>query len=365
MKRAAGRSLQLFTLIAFVWVSFTSGQVPQPAGIGTIEELQVPAPSLAGNLIGDPAIQGVHVYLPPGYKRDTTRRYPTLYSLHGYTGSPESWLRDPDVGMNLPASMDQLIAKGAAAEMIVIAPNGRNAFLGGFYTNSPVTGNWEDYIYRDVVKFIDERYRTIAKPASRGIVGHSMGGYGAFMLAMKHPDVFGAVYALSPCCLGLEGDLSGDNPIWAKAAKVTSRDLFSRGSGSFDEFMTGALIALSAAFTPNRARSPLHPDLPFIDKNGSLVRNEPVHSKFRAKMPLYVIEQHRDNLIKLRGISVDVGQYDEFTHIKRTTPMLSAELSKFGIPHSFEIFAGGDHQNKVKERFSTKVVPFFTALLEK
>jgi len=267
--------------------------------------------------------------------------------------------------MNLPASMDQLIAKGAATEMIVVAPNGRNAFLGGFYSNSPVTGNWEDYIYRDVVKFIDERYRTIAKHASRGIVGHSMGGYGAFMIAMKHPDVFGAVYALSPCCLGLEGDLSGDNQAWAQAAKMTSRDLFSRSPGSFEEFMSGAMIAISAAFTPNKTRSPLYADLPFIDKNGSLVKNEPVYFQFRAKMPLYLIEQHRDNLMKLRGIFIDVGQFDEFTHIKRTTPMLSAELSKFGIPHSFEIFAGGDHQNKVKERFTTKVVPFFTTFLEK
>jgi S-formylglutathione hydrolase FrmB len=268
-------------------------------------------------------------------------------------------------GMKLQSEMDSLIAKGLGAEMIVVVPNGRNAYLGSFYTNSVTTGNWEDYIYRDVVSFIDGRYRTIAKSSSRGIAGHSMGGYGAFTIAMKHPDVFGATYALSPCCIGLEGDIAADNPVWSKAAKITSRDLFARQPQSFDDFFTVAMIATSAAFSPNKDRAPLYVDFPYVPKNGVLARNEPAYSSYREKMPLYNVERYRDNLMKLRGIFLDVGEYDEFTHIRRATAMLSAELSEREIPHSFELYAGGDHRNKIRERFNTKVIPFFTAVLEK
>ena len=232
-------------------------------------------PSLAGNLVGDPTTQHVFVYLPPGYARASAKRYPTLYLLHGYSGRPEEWVKNGHQGMNLTPEMDSLIAKGVAAEMIVVVPNARNAYLGSFYTNSPVTGNWEDYIYRDLVTYIDNRFRTIAKPAARGIAGHSMGGYGAFMLAMKHPDVFGSVYALAPCCLGFEGDITADNHAWAKAARVTSQDAFSREPQSFDDFWVNVLIAVSAAFAPNTGKGPVYADFPFAEKNGLLVANEP------------------------------------------------------------------------------------------
>ena len=69
---------------------------------------------------------------------------------------------------------------------------------GSFYTNSPATGNWENFVVKDVVTYIDSRYRTILRPKARGIAGHSMGGYGALSLAMRYPDLFGCAYAMSP-----------------------------------------------------------------------------------------------------------------------------------------------------------------------
>lgn len=343
---------------------FIAGQTAQTAPAGSVEDLQVPAPSLAGNLLGDPTTQRVLVYLPPSYQRETGRRYPAIYLLHGYAGGPQAWTNGSYQGMKFPGEIDSLISKGAAAEMIIVVPNGRNAYLGSFYTNSSVTGNWEDYIFRDVVNYIDARYRTINSPSSRGVAGHSMGGYGAFTLAMKHPDVFGATYALSPCCLGLEGDLTADNLVWAKAAKVTSRDLFSRPPASFDDFFSVAMIATAAAFSPNKDRPPLYVDFPYVQKGMVLTRNEPAFSNYRMNMPLYQLERYRENLMKLRGIALDVGERDEFTHIRRATALLSAEMAEREIPHTFEIYKDGDHGNKIGERFNKKVMPFFTAVLE-
>ena len=278
MKDVVNRSLRQLSFFCFLSlaVAVAGGQTPRPAPAGTLEDLQVPAPSLAGNLLGDPVTQRVFVYLPPSYQRESSRRYPSLYLLHGYSDKPETW------GMKLPTEMNVLIAKGVGAEMIVVVPNGRNAYLGSFYTNSTVNGNWEDYVYRDVVRYIDGKYRTINKPSARGIAGHSMGGYGAFMLAMKHPDVFGATYALSPCCLGLEGDLSADNLVWGKAGKITTRD-FSAGSLSFDDFFSVAMIAISAAFSPNKDRLPLYVDFPYVQKGMMLEKNEPAFSSFERK----------------------------------------------------------------------------------
>ena len=93
-------------------------------------------------------------------------------------------------------------------------PDASNRYGGSFFTNSVTTGNWEDFIVRDLVAFVDGRYRTLRRPASRAIAGHSMGGYAAIKLAMKHPDVFGSVYSLSACCLDWGGDLSPDNAAW-------------------------------------------------------------------------------------------------------------------------------------------------------
>ena len=170
---------------------------------GRLVEVKVPAPSLKGNFLGDRTEQSVAVYLPPSYDASPAKRFPTLYLLHGFLVNNRLWTTNASQGMTLQSLMDGMIKSSKIREMIVVAPNGWNAYRGAFYTNSSVTGNWEDYMFRDLVQNIDANYRTIAKPQSRGIAGHSMGGYGAVTLAMKHPDVFSAVYALSPCCLGM------------------------------------------------------------------------------------------------------------------------------------------------------------------
>lgn len=366
------KTISRYSVSAFVWLLFfiaaaasLSAQAPAKSATSSIVELQVAAPSLKGNLLGDPTTQHVFVYLPPSYNSEPSRRFPTLYLLHGYNGRPEEWIRDAYQGMDLRTEIDSLITKGIATEMIVVVPNGSNTYLGSFYTNSVATGNWEDYLVRDLVSYIDKNYRTLARASSRGIAGHSMGGYGAFMLAMKHPDLFGATYALSPCCLGFEGDMTSDNPNWAKAAKVISRDIYAKEPESYDAFWAEIMVAISAAFSPNSEKKPMYGDLPFAAKDGVLVKNDPAYSNFRAKMPLYLIEQYRENLMGLRGIFLDVGEVDEFSHIRLGTAKLSTALSERGIPHTFEIYKGGDHGNKIRERFDSKLIPFFSTVLEK
>ncbi len=354
----------LATLVLALLVGSLAAQGLAQGNVGKLIDFQFTSPSLQGNLLGDPTQQHVAVYVPPSYDSAPKKRYAALYLLHGYTSKLEDWTANGYQGMSLQTVMDEFIRRGTAPEMIIVVPNGDNAYFGSFYTNSPVTGNWEDYIYKDLVAYIDSHYRTIPDSASRGIAGHSMGGYGAIMLGMKHPDVFGAFYALSPCCVALEGDAGSDNPVWAKAAKVTSRDIFNKKPETYDDFWTNVMVALSAAFSPDVKKGPLFVDYPFKEVNSRLLPNEPAYSEYRAKMPLYLVDKYRENLMKLRGIAIDVGEFDDFSHIRIGSHQFSEALSSRGIPHSFEIYKNGDHGNKIRERFENYVIPFFARSLE-
>jgi len=85
--------------------------------------------------------------------------------------------------------------------MIIVMPNAYTALEGSFYGKSVTTGDWEDFVVSELVEYIDSHYRTIANRTSRGLAGHSMGGYGTVRLGMRRPDVFSSFYALSACCL--------------------------------------------------------------------------------------------------------------------------------------------------------------------
>jgi enterochelin esterase-like enzyme len=155
------------------------------------------------------------VYLPPDYLRAPQRRYPVLYMLHGTGGTYTEW-----TDSFLPEQADRLMVAGEIQPMIVVMPDDGESTYWANWDNGP---RWGDYVTEDVVSTIDQRYRTLAQAADRGIGGLSMGGLGALNLAFQHPDVFGVVGAHSPS-VRLEPDpalwfLTGENfwehnPIW-------------------------------------------------------------------------------------------------------------------------------------------------------
>lgn len=191
---------------------FSQVNTTQP---GKIEFVNIPAPSLSNNVLKDPDKQQIAVYLPPSYD-GSDQKYPVVYHLTALgrqLGSPYGY---PPI----QAGMNQLLALGKTREMIVVTVAGLNSLGGSFYVNSPITGNWEDFVVQDVVGYVDSNYRTLANSASRGISGHSMGGFGAFNLAMRHPDVFGAVYSLSPSLFDPQG--LSDSQMFASQEVINS-----------------------------------------------------------------------------------------------------------------------------------------------
>ncbi len=154
---------------------FAFGQSPLK---GSVERFKVHGKSLEGNLEGNPADPDVSVYLPPSYKKESKRRYPVVYLLHGFTDTDAQWYGFVKHWINLPVIVDKVFTSGQAQEMIIVTPNAFTRSGGSYYSNSITAGNWEDFVSKELVAYIDQHYRTIAKPASRGLAGHSMGGYG-------------------------------------------------------------------------------------------------------------------------------------------------------------------------------------------
>lgn len=321
------------------------GIYPALAQTGTKERIKVRSAALAGNLIGDPADRDVTVYLPPSYQSNPNRRFPVLYMLHGFTDTDSQWFGWENHWINLQTVIEQSIAEGLSKEMIVVMPNAYNRFKGSMYASSATIGDWETFVTKELVRHIDAKYRTLADRSSRGLAGHSMGGYGTLRLGMKYPDVYSAIYALSPCCM--DGAASTNAELMAKLEGFTLDQL---QTASFFEIAT---LATSAAFAPNPQNPPFYLDLPA--KNGE--PRPDVINKIIANRTLNFVDQYIPNLKKLKAIALDAGLQDR--GISEATKKLHEVLESYQIPHFYESYEG-DHLNRIAERIRTKALPFFS-----
>jgi len=188
-----------------------------------VEHIKVHGTALEGNLEGDAADRDVFVFLPPSYAQEKYRRYPVVYALHGYSIGAEQWTHE----IHVPETIEGAFAQGAK-EMIVVLPDSKTLHNGSMYSSSVTTGDFELFIAHDLVAYIDAHYRTIPERQSRGIVGHSMGGYGATRIGMKHSDVFGSLYIMSPCCLSAR-PAGSMNPEIAKSLEALKTPADSEG----------------------------------------------------------------------------------------------------------------------------------------
>lgn len=312
---------------------------------GTKERVKVHSRALEGNLIGDPADRDVTVYLPPSYQIDPDRNFPVLYMLHGFTDTDSQWFGWEDHWINLQTVIEQSLAAGTSKEMIVVMPNAYNTFKGSMYASSPTVGDWETFVTKELVSYIDSNYRTLANKASRGLAGHSMGGYGTLRLGMKYPDVYSAIYALSPCCM--DGGPSTNPELISKLEQFTPEQI---EDASFFEI---AALATSAAFAPNPQNPPFYLDLPA--KDGS--PRQDIMNKITANRTLTIIDQYIPNLKKLKAIGMDAGTEDR--GISAATKNLHEVLDSYQIEHLYESYEG-DHLNRIAERIETKALPFFS-----
>ena len=247
------------------------------------------------------------VFLPPGYANDKDRRYPVLYALHGYSIGAEQWTQE----IHVPQTIEGAFARGAAP-MIVVLPDSKTLYGGSIYSSSVTVGDFEKFVSRDLVAYVDAHYRTIADRRARGLAGHSMGGQGTARIGMKHPDVFGSIYIMSPGLLlphtaELPRMGAGTNPdADQKAFETTVKAMKSPKDAAGLSQAGRAQLAVAAAWSPNPKKPPLYLDLPLMDGK----TDASVLARWAANAPLAFIDQYIGNLRQYRAIGLDVGDQD-------------------------------------------------------
>ena len=313
-------------------------------------------PTLTENLIGEDGGKVIRIYLPPSYDF-TEKRYPVIYVLHGFGGSSNSLTR------KMKSAMDRMILSEEIQEAIAVFVDGSNRFGGSQYLSSPTIGDYETYVRRDLVNFIDRQYRTIPHRDSRGITGFSMGAYGAMHLSLKYPEVFGVVVAQAST-YNFDDDLvksftekggvvitlmeplkqlSGDE-FWNALDELANSDTLRKVSLPFRNG-----LAYLAAVASNPDKPPCYLDVPYRLKAGfppwerdeavweRIVENDIIHELDRY---LNRLKQNPQRPVRLNGIKLVHGTEDQIA-LLRQAQALDQKLTELGIDHEFVKHGGG------------------------
>jgi S-formylglutathione hydrolase FrmB len=309
---------------------------------GRLEWVEIDAPALAGNPLGDPARRPLLVYLPPGH--GGAARFPAVYFLHGFTGSARGWVNVSPFQPSVPERLDALVAAGAVPPSIGIFVDGWTRLGGSQWIDSAAIGRYREYLARDVVAFVDARYRTVPRAEARAVVGKSSGGYGALVMGAHHPDVFGHLachagdagfeYCYLPDFPRAAAALQGTDPAaWLEDMLRRARDARLRG----DDHTVLNVVAMAAAYSP-RAGAPLGLELPF-DLATARLRDE-VWARWLAHDPVRFVPAALPSFRQLRSIYLDCGTRDEF-NLRWGARMVVEALRGAGVGVEHEEFDDG------------------------
>jgi enterochelin esterase-like enzyme len=340
-------NIKKYIIFTFLVIAFNH-LIGQPLE-GKVQSFYINAKTLQ-NTGGENPNRKVSVYLPPGYEggRD---RYPVIYYLHGFMGKDSIYA-------SMKSILDEGIRSKKIRPYILVQADQYTLYEGSFYSNSSLTGNWEEFTAKELVAHIDKTYRTLAKRESRGIAGHSMGGYGAFKIGMLHPDVFSSIYALSPGLLAFVKEFGPAGNSYREAANIKTQDELKK------TYYPKVLVAVARAWSPNPNKPPFYCDLPFSYDGDKMTVNQAVLEKWEANMPVYMVDKYADNLRKLKAIKMDWGRNDA-SRFPVQIGMLSQRLENLGITHYAEEYIG-DHNNKIwakDGRVLNDLLPFFNDYL--
>ena len=310
--------------------------------------------SLVHSLIGTNPVRKLAVYLPAGYE-GSAKRYPVVYYLPS-PGEFKAEFYERDVR----AVLDRAIKAGTIGDVVLVAVDMATPFGCSWYVNSPVTGNWEDFMIREVEPYVDANFRTLPSRDSRGIAGDFMGGYGAIRFGMTHPEVFGSVYALHPVGTGSGIYTMYSRPDWEKFASVKSGD-------ELKDVPYGSIfLSIFQASVPNVTKAPLYIDMQARKVGDTLQIDSAVTERLRDNFLLEtMIGKYADNLKSLRGLRFDWARNDGNHDHVYSNQAFTHKLNEFGIVHEAEEYNGvwGSGNWGVDGRVATEVLPFFARTL--
>jgi len=308
---------------------------------GRTDEHVLASDALRGNRLGDPHERPLWVYAPPPYDAEPERRFPSIYLIQGLTGQLDMWRNRSAFRPTVPELVDRLFAEEGCPPALVVFVDAWTSVGGSQFLDSPAVGRYHTYLCDEIVPFVDERYRTLAEPAHRGISGKSSGGYGAMVTPMLRPDLFGGLATHA-------GDALFEH-CYLPELRETLRVLRDSYQGSFDAFWDDfrsrpagskntdyTLLntwAMAACYSANEDGSV---ELPFDGATGAM-RPE-IWERWLAWDPVRMVATHADALRGLRAIYVDAGKKDQF-YLDLGAEAFRAALAAIGVTDvEFELF---------------------------
>ena len=317
--------------------------------LGKVTTFTINAKTLQNNG-GENPNRKVSVYLPPDYEKGN-KRFPVIYYMHGFMGTDS-------ISSQMKLILDRGISQQKIGSFILVIASHHTQYEGSFYSNSSLTGNWADFEAKELVEYVDRNFKTIATRDSRGIAGHSMGGYGAIKIGMMFPDVFSSVYALSPGLLAFVKEFGPNSDSFKELGKIKTQEELKK------TYYPKVLVAVARAWSPNPAKPPFYCDVPFTYQGDSLIVNNKVMEKWSQHMPVYMVDKYASNLRKLKALKLDWGRNDA-SRFPVQCGMFSQRLENLGIEHFAEEYIG-NHGNKIwttDGRVLNDLLPFFNEYL--
>jgi enterochelin esterase-like enzyme len=318
-----------------------------------VEDRELTSKNFADSKVGILPVRKMLIYLPAGYDESSSQRYPVIYFLPN--PFDDSYRFDFD-HRDAQGLFDRAIATGVIGKFILVAVDMNTPLGSSWYVNSSGTGNWEDFMIQELVPYIDANFKTLPHRDSRGIAGIFIGGYGAIRFGMRHPDVFGSVYAMHPVGTGSGVGVSAALPRW---------DLLVHAKSMGDvkqDFRTQIFTTMFQAHLPAPDKPPLYMDLPAHQEGDQLIIDAKLMERFRNNFYLEtMIPQYADNLKSLRGFKFDWPRNDpNFDHVY-ANQAFTHKLNEFGIVHGAEEYNGafGESDWGVDGRVYTDALPFF------
>ncbi len=308
---------------------------------GRFEEHVFESRALKDNRLGDASSRPLWVYLPPGYDDEPKRRYPSVYVIQGLTGQIDMWRNRMPFRRNFPELADAQFGEGGAPPCILVYVDCWTSLGGSQYLDSPGTGRYHTYLCDEVVPWVDQRYRTMADAAHRGIMGKSSGGYGAMVTPMLRPDLFGGFATHA-------GDALFEMS-YANAFPKSVRTLRDHYHGTFDEFWKdfrsrpafskegdGELLndwCMAACYSADDDGTVR---MPYDPHTGKLIPE--VWERWLRWDPVRMVPGHAEALRKMRAIYIDAGTRDQFW-LDLGAEAFRRELEAIGVKDVFfELF---------------------------
>ena len=308
---------------------------------GRVELHRFPSRVLEGNPWEDPVERELPVYVPPS---GTTEGRPLLLLLTGYTGA--GWMhfqRPRYLSDSIVGRLDRLIRSGGAPEAVMVAPDCLTTLGGSQYLNSTATGRYEDYVMQEVLPWVQDRYHT----GPTAVLGTSSGGYGAFVLALRHPETLRALASNAGDAYFEYCYLPEFPPAFREIRNAGGPEVLLRTllSGPVSEFgPSNAKIqalehmAYASCYSPNESE-PGRFELPFDTETGAL-RLE-VWNRWLAWDPVRMIrtEAYRDAARRLAYVYADSGTRDEY-FMEVGARLFTDEARSLGVRTDYETFDG-------------------------